>query len=405
MNKKTIKIITLIAIFILIILKMNLSMAVSKEELEKYIKENGEMLIEIDENGYGATKDIENERAIIQLGINIFSRIIPDKNWDEASIDRALKYGYIIERRALLYGTEGEMFGGAEVGGGAQTKNGTYFENTMTKLEKLKNGEEDSTVPNDIPWDWQYGGWPNCSPNEVEKFEYIHGDEDSIAVFEYVCKLYALPNPSSENMSKAFAEKYIIDLWNIMNQSGMNKYLQNDGREYKKPLLDMIKTVYDDHKNIIDSEDAINAYKEAVKNGANISVTGGNKDKEAEEEKKKKESIYTYPGQSGSSSSSGTLDDMIGDADKFVDSAGDAAISSSSLQDFSNKFYNIFLAVGTIMTVLVGLILGIKFMLGGAEEKAHIKELLIPYIVGCVVIFGAFAIWKIIVTILSESLI
>ena len=42
-------------------------------------------------------------------------------------------------------------------------------------------------------------------------------------------------------------------------------------------------------------------------------------------------------------------------------------------------------------------------MVGGAEEKANIKEVLVPYVVGCIVIFGAFAIWKLIVTILGYS--
>ena len=112
--------------------------------------------------------------------------------------------------------------------------------------------------------------------------------------------------------------------------------------------------------------------------------------------------IYQYPTKNESTSAS-SLDDMMGDADKFIDSAENAAISSSSLQDFSKTFYNILLTVGIVVAVLVGSILGIKFMMGGAEEKANVKELLVPYIVGCIVIFGAFAIWKIVVTILSST--
>ena len=53
------------------------------------------------------------------------------------------------------------------------------------------------------------------------------------------------------------------------------------------------------------------------------------------------------------------------------------------------------------MAVISGIIIGIKYMLGSAEEKADIKGLLIPYIVGCVIIFGSFAIWKLVVTILQ----
>lgn len=45
--------------------------------------------------------------------------------------------------------------------------------------------------------------------------------------------------------------------------------------------------------------------------------------------------------------------------------------------------------------LLVGTIIGIQFMLASAEDKAKVKEALIPYIIGCAVIFGAFTIWSI----------
>lgn len=44
---------------------------------------------------------------------------------------------------------------------------------------------------------------------------------------------------------------------------------------------------------------------------------------------------------------------------------------------------------------VVGIIIGIQFMVASAEDKAKVKETLVPYIVGCIVIFGAFTIWSI----------
>ena len=38
-------------------------------------------------------------------------------------------------------------------------------------------------------------------------------------------------------------------------------------------------------------------------------------------------------------------------------------------------------------------------MIGSAEEKAQIKDALIPFIIGCIIVFGAFGIWKIFVNI------
>ena len=71
------------------------------------------------------------------------------------------------------------------------------------------------------------------------------------------------------------------------------------------------------------------------------------------------------------------------------------------LNAFSRNIYNILLTIGIVVAVLTGAIIGIKYMLGSVEEKADIKGLLIPYIAGCVIIFGSFAIWKLIVTLLQ----
>lgn len=37
-------------------------------------------------------------------------------------------------------------------------------------------------------------------------------------------------------------------------------------------------------------------------------------------------------------------------------------------------------------------------------RKSKIKELMVPYIVGCIVMFSAFTIWKVVVTIGNQSL-
>ena len=113
-------------------------------------------------------------------------------------------------------------------------------------------------------------------------------------------------------------------------------------------------------------------------------------------------SIYKLPSKDETGSSSSSLDDMIGDADSFLNKGDSEHITTSSLQEFSNTFYNILLTIGIIAAVIAGMVIGIKFMMGGAEEKANIKEILIPYVVGCAVVFGSFAIWKLAVTILSQ---
>lgn len=97
-------------------------------------------------------------------------------------------------------------------------------------------------------------------------------------------------------------------------------------------------------------------------------------------------------------------------ADKFID--GDIQwgegqeINRTELEekirDDATSIFELLLAIGTALTVIVGAALGISFMLASAEDKAKIKEKMIPYVVGCVVIYGAVTIWIVVVRILGN---
>lgn len=100
-------------------------------------------------------------------------------------------------------------------------------------------------------------------------------------------------------------------------------------------------------------------------------------------------------------SNAGTIDDIMGGAKNFLTQgtgAQEVTINSDSIKSASDTIYNILLGVGILIALVVGAILGIHFMMASAEDKAKVKEALIPYIIGCIVIFGAFGIWKIAVT-------
>lgn len=113
----------------------------------------------------------------------------------------------------------------------------------------------------------------------------------------------------------------------------------------------------------------------------------------------KDKDMNTYTKQDYSSDTS--LSDVISGGDSFIDAGkdGSAKIDKGSLQNASSSIYNILLICGMIVAVLIGAILGIKFMIGSVEEKAEIKAALVPFVIGCIVVFGAFGIWKIVVTI------
>ena len=73
-------------------------------------------------------------------------------------------------------------------------------------------------------------------------------------------------------------------------------------------------------------------------------------------------------------------------------------LNQKQLQKNINQIYNVIFGIGVALSVIIGSILGIKFMIGSIEEQAKIKETLVPYALGCIVVFGAFGIWKIIIT-------
>jgi len=124
------------------------------------------------------------------------------------------------------------------------------------------------------------------------------------------------------------------------------------------------------------------------------------------EEKNNSSEIYTYPKKDPNTNpenASSSIDDMINDAKSFISQGiiKYANDGDKSLKNVSNTVYNILLVAGTSIAVIMGAILGIKLMASGVEQKAEVKKLLIPYVVGCIVIFGGFGIWKLAVTILQ----
>lgn len=50
------------------------------------------------------------------------------------------------------------------------------------------------------------------------------------------------------------------------------------------------------------------------------------------------------------------------------------------------------------------MILGIQFVTTGVEGQAKIKEKILPYIIGCIVVFGGFGIWRAVINLSSDTL-
>ena len=62
----------------------------------------------------------------------------------------------------------------------------------------------------------------------------------------------------------------------------------------------------------------------------------------------------------------------------------------------------ILMGIAVLVLLVVGAIIGVKYMISGADERAKIKEKLIWYIVSAVLIFDAVAIFNIVINILNK---
>lgn len=101
-----------------------------------------------------------------------------------------------------------------------------------------------------------------------------------------------------------------------------------------------------------------------------------------------------------------SVDEIFEDADDFISDGQDlqkqGGVDEEQLSSMVDFLYNLLLGIGIVAAVIVGTILGIKYMIGSVEEKAEYKETLFAYLISCVVVFGAFGIWRIAILVLSS---
>lgn len=266
---------------------------------------------------------------------------------------------------------------------------------------------------------------------------YAAGIDDADWIFE---KLKENAQQSSEISGKTYAESLQIIKDNIVatNQlevlagstptkdlrEELNRRIDaeikrsNSGIEAPKELsADQKRNIENAVNNWINSNKESSNYKELLEQQINLKPEGYTEleleyrkslyqaEYDSEEENGWKYSGSKQHGVLGTSTPSGghTIDEVINEGGNFIDIGKNqgSKISTDNLQAGSNTLYNILLGIGVFLTVAVGMYLAIKFMLSSAEEKAQVKESLIPYIAGCVVIFGAFTIWKLAIILLS----
>ena len=75
---------------------------------------------------------------------------------------------------------------------------------------------------------------------------------------------------------------------------------------------------------------------------------------------------------------------------------GDADLKTDSISTIGNNVVKILQTVGVVLSVVILIVLGLKYMMGSAEEKAEYKKSMMPYVIGAALIFAASALAQVI---------
>lgn len=98
------------------------------------------------------------------------------------------------------------------------------------------------------------------------------------------------------------------------------------------------------------------------------------------------------------------ISSIFTDAQNFLEAGNSASdtINTEALKNTSTFIYKLLFSIGLVVAIIVGMVLGIQFMISSAESKAKVKEALIAYTISCVVFFGAYGIWSAVINIVQN---
>lgn len=68
---------------------------------------------------------------------------------------------------------------------------------------------------------------------------------------------------------------------------------------------------------------------------------------------------------------------------------GTSPVNVGGITSIGNDIVKIITTGGVVVSVVILVVLGIKYMMGSAEEKAEYKKTLMPYVIGAGLVFAA----------------
>ena len=94
-----------------------------------------------------------------------------------------------------------------------------------------------------------------------------------------------------------------------------------------------------------------------------------------------------------------SLDDIMNNGNSFLNAGSE---SSTMIDQNDLKISGVLLTIAIGVTVITGAIMGLNFITQSIEEKAKVKESMVPWIIGIIVSFGAFTIWEVAVNLFQS---
>ena len=97
------------------------------------------------------------------------------------------------------------------------------------------------------------------------------------------------------------------------------------------------------------------------------------------------------------------MDEIHNQANQFTDTGkNNAAIKVKDIADIIKPLASILLGIGSVVLVVVTAVMGVKYMAATPDGRAKLKTQLIGIAISAIVLYGAYGIWKIAYTIMTE---
>lgn len=72
-----------------------------------------------------------------------------------------------------------------------------------------------------------------------------------------------------------------------------------------------------------------------------------------------------------------------------VSDLGGTPVENSGMKSVANQVITILTVIGSSVSVIVLIVIGIKYMFGSLEERAEYKKSMQPYVIGAALVFAA----------------